>query len=71
MILSKRLLERIVTYKMQSQFRYILKEPDRMNFSTDIEPELTSKQMVELVVSDRKSKTGCTKEFPSDPKDLI
>ncbi len=65
MILSKRPLEQIVSDKMQSGYRYVLTQPEGMNFSPDFKPDLTPQEMLVLGIFGGKYMTDCAKEFPS------
>ncbi len=65
MISSKRPLERVISDKMQSEYRYVLTQPEGMNFSQDFEPELTPQEMLTLGIFGGKYMTDCAKEFPS------
>ena len=51
---------------MQSNYVYILTEPEGKNFSADFAPELTPAQMLSLGVFGGKYMTDCTDEFPKE-----
>ena len=50
---------------MQSDYSYVLTEPEGKNFDPDFLPDLTPKQMLELGVFGGKYMTDCKKEFPA------
>lgn len=54
----------IVHDKMQSNYHYLLCEPEGLNFDSRFKPQLTPIQMLELGVFGGKYMTDCHKEFP-------
>jgi len=54
----------IVNDKMQSNYRYELREPTGENFDVEFKPELTPKEMLELGIFGGKYMTDCKREFP-------
>jgi hypothetical protein len=54
----------IVNDKMQTNYRYELKEPEGKNFDAEFKPELTPKEMLELGIFGGKYMTDCGKELP-------
>lgn len=50
----------------QSEYTYILSEPEGKHFDKDFKPTLTPKEMLELGVFDGKYLNDCKEEFPSD-----
>lgn len=55
-----------VNDKMQTNYQYILVEPEGTNFDPRFIPALTPKQMLELGVFGGKYMTDCQDEFPKD-----
>jgi hypothetical protein len=53
-----------VNDKMQSDYSYVLSEPEGENFAHDFKPELSPKQMLELGVFGGRYMTDCQNEFP-------
>jgi len=62
----KKSLTIIVNDKMQTDYRYELKEPAGKNFNVEFRPELTPKEMLELGIFGGKYMTDCKKEFPKN-----
>lgn len=58
--------ETIVTVndRMQSDYQYVLVEPQGKNYAPDFKPELTPAEMLELGVFGGKYMTDCQDEFP-------
>ncbi len=56
--------QKVVTDKMQNEYRYTLTEPEGRNFDPSFRPELTPKEMLELGVFGGKYMTDCREEFP-------
>jgi hypothetical protein len=59
---------RIVTVndRMQTGYRYALREPAGTNFDAGFKPELTPREMLELGIFGGKYMTDCRQEFPGD-----
>lgn len=58
--------EVVVNDLMQTDYRYVLVEPEGENFHPDFEPELTPREMLEMGVFGGKYMTDCRNEFPDD-----
>lgn len=54
----------VVNDKMQKGYVYEVTEPVGRNFSSDFDPDLSPKQMLELGVFGGKYMTDCLEEFP-------
>ena len=51
---------------MQTNYSYVLSEPEGQNFHEDFQPALSPKEMLELGVFGGKYMTDCLAEFPAD-----
>jgi hypothetical protein len=54
----------VVNDKMQSGYRYELREPAGRNFHVEFKPELSPEEMLELGIFGGKYMTDCRDEFP-------
>ena len=54
----------IVNDLMQKDYRYVLSEPEGLNFDPEFKPELTPPEMLKLGIFGGKYMTDCRNEFP-------
>ncbi len=54
-----------VNDKMQSNYQYVISEPEGGNFDDEFRPDLTPAEMLEMGVFGGKYMTDCMNEFPS------
>lgn len=56
----------VVDDLMQSQYVYVLTQPEGKNFDPNFRPELSPKQMLELGIFGGKYMTDCQDEYPKE-----